>query len=304
MAIGVMKIPYRDLTKANVSRPASVDGVIDNLNAQFYKWCEENEFPQGLLSQGILKNKLIYYAEKEIQKSNEKFKINSGWYLYGPCYEKGRRYESSESSPSIVPMTDRVSDEVSVVCKELVPRFYDAFLKKSVRRDFLGYIYSKKCDHMEICEYYQAKHGLQSQLWAIGGSSEIEYKSIQDDVSRAVIRFDSSLYDDVYATFAGLDPETVNQINVFGGLLQEHAEKMSRGEDSQAFFEVIDEVASRAILGLAHLNYSRTFEAVSKKYTSDIRDHHQLRADEILKHLREDNRRLYDAYGKTLAAGA
>jgi hypothetical protein len=201
-------------------------------------------------------------------------------------------------------MTDKVSDEVSVVCKDLVPRFYDAFLKKKVRRDFLGYIYSKKCDHEEICEYYQAKHGLQNQLWTIGGSSEIDYKTIQDEVSRAIIRFDSSLYDDVYTTFAGLDPETVNQINVFGGLLQEHAEKMSVGEDSLAFFEVINEVASKAILGLAHLNYSRTFEAASKTYTSDIRGSHQQRANEILKHLSEDNRRLYDAYGKTLTAGA
>jgi len=305
MENNVMKTPYVELTKFSVKSVGSVRQATSEMYAQFNRWCEDNGYPRGLRVQSILVNKVLYYTEKEVQKGNDKFRIDTGWYLYGPCYEQGRTFELSHRPISIMPVSDRVSDELAGVCEELVPRFaadYKAGGIGGVLRNFLAYIYSNKCDHDELREYYGAKHALQCQLWAFGGLTEFDPTEQAKAVTQAVTQFDRVLLGD-YPKTVSLDQETLDQILEFTPLFEEYAQMAAEGAAGCPFFEVLDRAGGLILSGLAHLNYARTFESFNALHTTNMKATQRKQARKKLLMAMLENQRLYDAYGSALRSG-
>jgi len=296
----VMLTPYVDPRKFGIRNRDDVSSAITQLHAQINKWCDDQGY-LGLTAHSILVNKLMYYTEKEVQKKNEKFKIDTGWYLYGPCYENGRTYELEESPISIVRESEEVSDEVSAVCQELVPLYYKYYKKghMSVKRDFLRDIYTKKCDHKELSEYYPAKHDLQCQLWDFDyGNPEFDGTEY-DRISRVITQFDRVLIRGKYPEFVGLKNEEIYELLEFTPVFEEYVRLAAEGSGSRPLFEALKSTADVVLKALAHLNYARTFEAASVTHTKNVRSTHKQTACKNLKLLPEENHRLLDAYRPT-----
>lgn len=309
MVSGVIRgLPYADvdLTKLQISRRGEASGAIMALYAQINKWCEDTGYPSGLRTHSFLINKLMYFSEKEIQKKNAKFRIDTGWYLYGPCYEAGRMYEVDQAPISIVPISEKVSNEVGRVCEELVPLFAECSKRGpgGVRRDFLSYIYSKKCDHDELCEYYMAKHAMQCKLWEFGDNlSEIDTAGAPEEISKTITLFDKALLNGEYSGYVGLEDKQIGQLVEFTPVLEEYARMVAEGSASRTFFETINAVADVAFNALAHLNYSTTFESFNANHTKNVRKTHRSTAEKKLRLLELENHRLLDAYGKAHMPG-
>ncbi len=304
METNVMRTPYVELTDLKVRSVSSVRRATQEMYAQFNRWCDDNHYPRGLRVHSILVNKVVYYAEKEIQKTNDKFRVDTGWYLYGPCFEEGRKFEQNERPISILPVSEDVSDQMEKVCKELVPRFADemkASGRGGVLRNFLGYVYSHKCDHAELQAYYEAKHGLQCQLWAFGGALQFNPAEQAEAVTDAVTQFDRALLGD-YPKAVGLKESTVENLLEFTPLFEEYAQMVAEGTDSLPFFEVLDRAAGFMLRSLAHRNYAYTFESFNPNYARMMKATQEKQFQKHLGLAEIENQRLYDAYGQTLRA--
>jgi len=296
MGTGVLKLPRIELCDFKVTSAETRAQAIRHLYGQINKWWEENSKP---VTNSILMNKLMYYCEKEIQKKNRLFRIDTGWYLYGPCYEDGRRHERYDSAITITPVSEEYCDEIDNVCKELVPRFNDCMKRGTVMTEFLEYIYSTKCDVQELKDYYLAKHHFITHFKPFGDhSSDIRTKP-QEEILDTIFEFEGAISSDEYVSEIDIDKEKIDQVLDLTGLVAEYIELDYHEGASPAFFSLLYELCSRILHGFGHLNYSSSFYSYNGNHQSNVRRTHRELADEFFDSLHISISNVYDIYSKS-----
>jgi hypothetical protein len=275
--------------------------------AQIYRWFSTRQASEVLYTQGVLMNKLMYYAAESVRAVNPHFKIDTGWYLYGPCYESGRVYDVEGRSPlSVVPMTDTCSAEVAAACESVYALWQQALNDRcsGTFAAFVKRIYTQKCDHSELQRYYLAKHDLQMCFHVNPGRPVTPYESpSRDEAMRVVEHFDRALLASRYPNFVGLQESRVDAIVEGNAFIADYVDRVSNEQArSEAADQAMADWISRVLVGLAHLSYAATFESTKPAHVTNVQTRHRSLADEMLSTIETDVERLGDALMKVGAA--
>ena len=293
------------LTELKIKNIEDLHTAKTSMRAQINKWFDE-QYDTLINIKGILLNKLIYYIQKEVEKTNKDFVINSGWYIYGPCYEEGRTYESkNQTIPHFKLLADEVSDEVKSVCDELVPLYLDLDRKGLAFTDFLRYIYTKKCDQEEYQDFYLAKHEIMCFLHKF---SDTEYCNISvanpKQIQNIERQYEKIFYNSPYNKLISLKPEEIEEIQQFLNYMNEYINFSLEEQKKDSLVCRIEDIHKNTVLaGLSHINYSKTFNSFNKKYKEDTQKTHNGKGHEYLSRLKEDNRWLSKELFKFIYSG-
>ena len=75
---GIRRVPSVDLARFRVvGRPSRAKAEL-GLMAQIYRWFSTRQASEVLYTQGVLMNKLMYYAAESVRAVNPHFKIDTG----------------------------------------------------------------------------------------------------------------------------------------------------------------------------------------------------------------------------------
>ena len=197
MTLIVENYDAQDLTKLKIKNVDDLNNAKFSIYAQITKWLIDNEESTSNLH-SILLNKLYYYIASEVKNINKDFVINSGWYIYGPCFEEGRLLEKNKTPITIQWVAKDVSDEVNNVCKELIPKFRSCERKGTVLDEFLRYIYEHKCDQHNFKKFYLAKHEIVSILYRFNSEYHDISRENAMDINRITRNYERIFYEDDY----------------------------------------------------------------------------------------------------------
>lgn len=289
-----LEYPKVDLTELKLKRRNDFDKATISIYAQINRWLLDRGHNAYNLN-SILMNKLVYYISKEVCKTNPTFVLNTGWYMYGPCYEEGRKYELEGALISIKPVSKEVGSEVEEVCKELFPLFRSHESEGTVMDEFLRYIYENKCDEPRFRRYYLAKHELICTLHKFAESRHDISQENPKVVHDHEYDFQDVLHSGEYSDLVGLSSEETNVISEFVSLVFEYLDLEMNQERQISLLlmrDIFGATGNIVLGGLSHLNYSKTFRSSIQKYQDDLQRDHDSRGHMTLKRIEEESRRI------------
>jgi len=282
----------KDLTKFVIKNKNTLDEAVTQIRAQINKWLEDhNEKTYSVNS--ILMNKLVYFISQEVNKTNNKFILDRGWYIYGPCYEEGRWLEVNNTPITFKLIATETTQEVDKVCSELFPKFRDFERRGKVLEEFLRYIYKNKCDKKDFQEFYITKHDLWCLIYDIK-ESNFNYSEKKPIAVRQTSRnFEKIFYDEKYARLVKLSKNEIDDIHKYLDIQIEYINFILDEQRTLPMGKDIFDVYMNTILnGLSHLNYAETFESFNTKFKREIEKTHTKKGHLYLSGLKEANRRL------------
>jgi len=287
----IIDYPALDLSSLKIKKKDDIEAAETSIFAQINKWLENEKIRTSNLD-SILLNKLVYYIAREVQKTNPDFILDTGWYIYGPCFENGRKFEIKRTPMMIEPIAKDVQNEVDIVCKELIPRFRKCQTDGTIMTDFLKYIYSEKCDKNDFREFYNYKQEIYLLLHRF---NDIDHHNIGSEkpleIHEILWNYEKIFYDSNYSSIVGLNSKEIESIKNYIELL---GELIDFELDEQKTFSLIKDFATAyneiILSGLSQFNYAKTFESYNENYRKTISDKHFKIGQELLKRLYEEKR--------------
>jgi hypothetical protein len=290
----IEKYPTVDLTKTRLRTREDVQRATTSTYAEINKWLLDKGYHAYNLN-GVLMNKLIYFVSVKARETNPGFVMDTGWYMYGPCYEAGRRYEQEKMPIVIKPVAAEVSPIVGEICDELIPLFRQHEIKGTVLSDFLRYIYAEKCDQPKLRDYYLTKHDILGTLYRFTESQHDISKEKPTRICEQEMNFQSVIQEGDYSEEVGLKKGERKNIADFVDVVFEYLD-FEMDQSRQLSYHLMTDIfnASKDILlaGLSHLNYSKTFESSNRNFQGNVRRYHSGRGHDFLGKLEEERKRI------------
>jgi len=290
-----IKFKMEDLTTLKIRNVEDLAHAQTQIKAQINKWLGSDDTSIHNLS-SILLNKLVYYISKEVNKINKDFIIDSGWYIYGPCYEEGRQYELYERPMTFQPVADDISNEVKIVCDDLIPKFNSWNRKGKALTEFLRYIYTdkNKCDQPKFKDFYIAKHEMLCILYDFYNWGHQDLTIVNDsDICKKQRAYEKIFYEDKYKKLVHLTSEEMEEIRTFLGMMNRYLNFVVEEQNSSPLITTIFDIHKKSVLtGLCHLNYAETFQSFSKTHTNNKKNTEIQKGHRLLSRLKEENRSL------------
>lgn len=275
MPITTLRVPAVDLEKIEIRNVRDQKYAVDKLNNQIECYLIENNI---LHRDSIMMNKLVYYCAKSIRKKNPKFVINTGWYLYGPCYENGRRNEGiGKQLPTISIAADEYNDIIARPCNEITEKYYKARKDDSIFESFLSWIYNDMCDKPKLKEWFVAKHTLMCSMHHLNEyvkqSNWTDAEKQLKIFKKSIIECDKVFLSTAYPKHIGLDDELIEKITTNTCDLYEYLVEIPVNKLDVNRVETAQQYLHKNLLSpIADLNYSYSFECLIRRHEQNVKD--------------------------------
>lgn len=263
-----------DLYKINTYQYSEEQRAVFEIQRQIRKWLEETYGDQTILDNSkynsIIINKITYFSAKAIQKNNPDLVISGGWYIYGPCYELGRRSEESISLMVFDKLntSETVIKEIENTCSEQVAKFLDSTSKEDFPYTYLQHIYANKSEYKELKDFYVSKHELSKKLFDFEKIKKEGTAIDYDGIYQAINEFEAAISSESYYKKINLPEDDVYTMLEFTGLMQHFLEKNGKENPHWELFKSFQELI---LLGFACKNYNHTFESKNQTWERKIK---------------------------------